>query len=70
MAVNTETEQAKSLVIGGTGLVGGYLVEHLIRRGERPLALSRSQQGRPDVDWFRGDMAHPDSLKLPPLTTL
>ena len=70
MAANTETEQAKSLVIGGTGLVGGYIVEHLVRRGERPLALSRSQQDRPGVDWFRGDLAHPDSLKLPPFAIL
>ena len=27
----TKTEQAKSLVIGGAGLVGGYIVEHLLR---------------------------------------
>ena len=25
--------------MGGTGLVGGYIVEHLVRGGERPLAL-------------------------------
>jgi hypothetical protein len=45
----TETEQATSLVVGGTGLVGGYIVEHLLRRGEPTLALSRAQQGRPGV---------------------
>jgi nucleoside-diphosphate-sugar epimerase len=62
--------QTKSLVIGGSGLVGGYVVEHLVRRGERPIALSRSQQDRPGIDWFRGDLEKPDTLKLPPFATL
>ncbi len=57
--------QAKSLVIGGTGLVGGYIVEHLVRRGERPFALSRSLQDRPGVDWFRGDLEKPDDAEVP-----
>ena len=46
--------KGKSLVIGGTGLVGGYIVEHLLRRGERPLALARSPGQRSGVDWFSG----------------
>nr|WP_079607555.1 epimerase [Bradyrhizobium erythrophlei] len=62
--------QSKSLVIGGTGLVGGYIVEHLVRRGERPSALSRSEQGRPSIDWFRGDLEKPDTLNFPPFATL
>ena len=66
----TETEQATSLVVGGTGLVGGYIVEHLLRRGEQTLALSRAQQGRPGVDWFRGDLEKPDTLRFPAFTTL
>ena len=72
MNAKTETEQAKSLVIGGTGLVGGYIVEHLVRRGERPFALSRTPQpqGRPDVDWFQGDLEKPDTLNFPPFATL
>jgi nucleoside-diphosphate-sugar epimerase len=68
--VKTETEQATSLVVGGTGLVGGYIVEHLLRRGERTLALSRAQQGRPGVDWLRGDLEKPDTLRFPAFTTL
>lgn len=64
------TERPKSLVIGATGLVGGYLVEHLMRAGERPLALSRSPQNRPDIDWLRGDLEKPDTLTLPPFATL
>jgi nucleoside-diphosphate-sugar epimerase len=66
----TEIEQGTSLVVGGTGLVGGYIVEHLLRRGERTLALSRAQQGRPGVGWFRGDLEKPDTLRFPAFTTL
>jgi nucleoside-diphosphate-sugar epimerase len=66
----TETEQAKSLVVGATGLVGGYIIDHLTRTGERPFALSRSAQARADVDWFVGDLEKPDTLKFPPFTTL
>jgi nucleoside-diphosphate-sugar epimerase len=65
-----ETDQGKSLVIGGTGLVGGCIVEHLVRGGERPLALSRRQQDGPDVDWVRGDLARPDTLAIAPFATL
>jgi nucleoside-diphosphate-sugar epimerase len=66
----TETEPTKSLILGATGLVGGYIVEHLLRAGERPLALSRSPQSRPGIDWFRGDLAKPDTLGFPPFATL
>ncbi len=70
MDTKTETEQARSLVIGGRGLVGGYIVEHLMRRGERPFVLSRSQQTRPGADWFCGDLEKPDTLRFPPFATL
>jgi nucleoside-diphosphate-sugar epimerase len=63
-------EQTRSLVIGGTGLVGGYIVEHLIRGGERPSALSRSEQCGPGVDWFRGDLENPETLNLPSFAAL
>jgi nucleoside-diphosphate-sugar epimerase len=66
----TETAPAKSLVIGATGLVGGYIVDHLVRAGERPFGLSRSQQARTDVEWLLGDLEKPDTLKLPPFATL
>ena len=67
----TATEQTTSLVIGGTGLVGGYLVQHLVGLGERPMVLSRSeQQGRPDIDWLVGDLKQPDTLNLPPFASL
>jgi nucleoside-diphosphate-sugar epimerase len=68
--VDEKTEQAKSLILGATGLVGGYIVEHLARAGEHPLALSRSPQSKPDIDWFCGDLEKPETLKFPPFATL
>jgi nucleoside-diphosphate-sugar epimerase len=68
--VKSETNQTRSLVIGGTGLVGGYIVEHLVRGGERPFVLSRSQRGKPDVDWFSGDLQKLETLRFPPFATL
>jgi nucleoside-diphosphate-sugar epimerase len=68
--VDAKAEQAKSLVLGATGLVGGYIVEHLMRAGEHPLALSRSPQTKSGVDWFCGDLEKPDALKFPPFATL
>lgn len=70
MDAKTDTEQAKSLVIGATGLVGGYIVEHLVRGGQRPLAFSRSRQTSTAVDWFQGDLEKPETFGLPPFSTL
>lgn len=70
MDAKTNTPQTKSLVIGGTGLVGGYIVEHLVRSGERPFALSRSPRHGAGVDWLLGDLLKPDTLKFPAVTTL
>jgi nucleoside-diphosphate-sugar epimerase len=58
------------LILGATGLVGGYIVEHLMRAGERPLALSRSPQTRPGIDWFCGNLSKPDTLRFPSVATL
>jgi nucleoside-diphosphate-sugar epimerase len=65
-----DEDGAKSLVIGATGLVGGYVLDHLIGRGERPFALSRRRQERAGADWFIGDLGRPDTLSLPDLATL
>jgi nucleoside-diphosphate-sugar epimerase len=65
-----ETEPAKCLVIGATGLVGSFIVAHLVRDGQRPFALSRSQQNRTDADWFQGDIEKPETLIFPPFETL
>jgi nucleoside-diphosphate-sugar epimerase len=66
----TETEHEKSLILGATGLVGGYIASHLARAGERPLAVSRSPQSKPGIDWFCADLEQPDTLKFPPFATL
>ena len=68
--MDEKAKPASSLVLGATGLVGGFIVEHLIRAGERPLALSRSPQSKPGVDWFCGDLARADTLRFPPFATL
>ncbi len=68
--VSGEACPAGSLVIGGSGLVGGYIVEHLVKRGERPLALSRGPQRDGRVDWHRGDLLEAAILRLPPFLTL
>jgi nucleoside-diphosphate-sugar epimerase len=60
-----------SLVIGATGIVGGYIVDRLRQAGERPIALSRSPlSSAADVEWLKGNLAEPAILKLPPVTTL
>jgi nucleoside-diphosphate-sugar epimerase len=69
-ANRSETDEARSLVIGGTGLVGGYIVEHLLRAGQRPFVLSRSYRDTPEVDWLHGDLEKPGSLECPAFTTL
>jgi nucleoside-diphosphate-sugar epimerase len=65
-----EIQDAKSLVVGGTGVVGGYIVEHLTLAGERPLALSRSLRSSPNVAWFQGDLKKPETLNFPPFAIL
>jgi hypothetical protein len=61
----------RSAVIGATGIVGGYIVDNLVRSGERPIALSRSKRDNTaDVEWFEGDLSAPEMLKLPSFTTL
>ena len=70
MDTKSEAKDTRVLVIGGTGVVGSYVVEQLVRRGERPFVLSRSPHDTADVEWIRGDMEEPATLDLPPVTTL
>ena len=52
-----------SLVIGATGIVGGYIVDRLLQAGERPIALSRStRSSATDVEWLRGNRARCDQI--------
>jgi len=68
--VDRNIEQHKSLVIGGNGLVGSYLIDQLVARRERPLALSRSQPKRNDVEAIAGDLQRPETLRVPSFATL
>jgi nucleoside-diphosphate-sugar epimerase len=63
-------ENKRSLVIGATGLVGGYIVEQLIRSGQRPLTLSRSRRTGDGVDWLQGDLERPEAFNFPSYATL
>jgi hypothetical protein len=65
-----QTEYARTLVIGASGLVGGYIVEHLVRRGIQPLALPRVTRQTTGVEWLDGNLKAADTLKLPPFETL
>jgi uncharacterized protein YbjT (DUF2867 family) len=60
----------QSLVIGATGIVGGYIVDQLVRAGERPLALSRSEHQSAGVDWLQGNLAALQEINFPPFDTL
>lgn len=61
----------QSIVLGGSGIVGGHIVEQLLAAGEHPFALSRSPpvDTRP-VQWLRGDLSDPGALSLPPVSTI
>jgi len=68
--VDADVARGRSLVIGATGLVGGYLLSHLIRNGEVPYAMSRSPRADDSADWIVGDLAQPDRLQIPAIATL
>ena len=59
-----------SLVIGGGGLVGRFLLDQLIQRGEHPLTLMRSAPPRADIAYACYDLQRPSSIDLPLCTTL
>ncbi|MGM4968765.1 SDR family oxidoreductase [Tardiphaga sp. 1201_B9_N1_2] len=57
-------------MIGASGIVGGYIVEQLVRSGQRPQALSRQPRQSAGVDWLQGDLAVPAALQVPAVKTL
>jgi nucleoside-diphosphate-sugar epimerase len=60
-----------SLVIGASGNVGGFIVDHLLARGDRVFALSRSDhQSNEHVTWFTGELTNPEELHLPVFSTI
>jgi nucleoside-diphosphate-sugar epimerase len=58
------------LVIGASGLVGGYIAQHLASVDERPFALSRSLRTANDVQWYQGDLRQPNTLHFPQFDTI
>jgi uncharacterized protein YbjT (DUF2867 family) len=60
----------ESLVIGASGIVGGYIVEQLVRSGQRPQALSRQSRQSAGVDWLQGDLADLAALQVSAVKTL
>ncbi|QOG16035.1 MULTISPECIES: SDR family oxidoreductase [Bradyrhizobium] len=48
---------ALTLVTGGTGHLGGDIVDRLVRAGHRVRVFARSPGARPDVEWASGDLA-------------
>jgi hypothetical protein len=65
-AIVLPDDMMTSLVIGATGIVGGYICSRLLQAGERPIALSRStRSSATEVEWLKGDLAEPAFLKLP-----
>jgi uncharacterized protein YbjT (DUF2867 family) len=61
----------QSLVLGATGIVGDYIVQHLLLSGEKPFALSRSPPKHPKgARWVGGDLARPTALKFPQIETI
>jgi nucleoside-diphosphate-sugar epimerase len=68
--VDGEHERADSLVIGATGVVGGFLLRGLIARGEHPFAMSRTPRPADSARWIVGDLTQPAQLQLPTVATL
>src|SRR5882757_4492261 len=63
-AIALRDDVMTSLVIGATGIVGGYIVDRLLQAGERPIALSRStHSSTTEIEWLKGDLAEPAVLK-------
>lgn len=60
----------RSIVIGATGIVGGYILDHLVRSGQKPVALSRAVHHDAKVDWRQGDLRQPGALDFPDCETL
>jgi uncharacterized protein YbjT (DUF2867 family) len=63
-------EAMASVVIGATGIVGSYIIQRLLRAGEKPLAVSRDRQSADSIDWMQADLLSPQTLKFQPFETL
>lgn len=59
-----------SIVIGASGIVGGHIVDRLVLAGEKPAAVSRRHRAEQNIDWLQADLATPDRLVWPLVSTL
>ena len=59
-----------SVVVGASGIVGGHIVDRLVQAGEKPVAVSRTRRAEQNVAWLQADLATPDRLAWPPVSTL
>jgi len=54
-----------NVVFGATGMVGGYIVAHLSRKGEGVLGVSRSPRSLDGISWTVADLTKPEAIDLP-----
>ena len=59
-----------SVVVGASGIVGGHIVDRLVQTGEKPVAVSRTRRAEQNVAWLQADLATPDRLVWPAVSTL
>jgi nucleoside-diphosphate-sugar epimerase len=68
--MRSDSPDHSSILIGGSGLVGSYLLDQLVQNGGRPVTLMRSPSARLDVAHLPYDLERPVPIELPPYTTL
>jgi nucleoside-diphosphate-sugar epimerase len=68
--MGSDSLRQSSVVIGGSGLVGSYLLDQLVERGERPVTLMRTSPARADVMHLPWDLQSPTPVAFAPDTIL
>jgi nucleoside-diphosphate-sugar epimerase len=57
-------DSTRSLIIGGTGVVGSHIVKLSAGKG-LPFALSRKDQSELTATWIKGDLLQPEQIDWP-----
>jgi nucleoside-diphosphate-sugar epimerase len=55
----------KSIVFGGSGMVGGSIAAHLAREGATVIGVSRFPHQSGNITWIAADLARPETINLP-----
>ena len=58
------------LVVGASGIVGGYIVKQLAEGGHATFGLSRVPRDSPGLEWLQGDLTDPTRLPIPEVETI